>query len=120
MTLGYIFGLSLAFILLIALVIITIFVDKHHGKKDAIPFFVFGLILFVLIGAGILACVTETDAFSSKSISWAEYNISKLEQKIENSNKEYDIIRYQTKIQKWEKNKEYYFNQIKENSENLH
>ena len=83
-------------------------------------FFVFGLILFVLIGAGILACVTETDAFSSKSISWAEYNISKLEQKIENSNKEYDIIRYQTKIQKWEKNKEYYFNQIKENSENLH
>ena len=104
MTLGYIFGLSLAFILLIALVIITIFVDKHHGKEDAIPFFVFGLILFVLIGAGILACVTETDAFSSKSISWAEYN----------------IIRYQTKIQKWEKNKEYYFNQIKENSENLH
>ena len=120
MTLGYIFGLSLAFILLIALVTITIFVDKHHGEEEAIPFFVFGLILFVLIGAGILACVAETDAFSSKSISWAEYNISKLEQKIENSNKEYDIIRYQTKIQKWKKNKEYYFNQIKENNENLH
>ena len=103
MTLGYIFGFSLVFILLITLVIITIFVDKHHGKEDAIPFFVFGFILFILIGAGILACVTETDVFSSKSISWAEYNISKLEQKIENSNKEYDIIRYQTKIQKWEK-----------------
>ena len=44
------------------------------------------------------------------------FYITPLEQKIENSDKEYDIIRYQTKIQKWEKDKEFYFNQIKENN----
>ena len=73
-------------------------------------------IISLIIWLAIFIGVTGADAFSAKSISWAEHNISKLEQKIENSDKEYDIIRYQTKIQKWEKNKEYYFNQIKENS----
>ena len=120
MTLDNIFALSLIFILLITIVIITVFVSKRYGTEEALPFFFFGTILSILIWAGILAGVTETDTFSSKSIRWAEYNISKLEQKIENSDKEYDIIRYQTKIQKWEKDKEYYFNQIKENNENLH
>ena len=120
MTLGYIFGLSLFFILLIALVIITIFYSKCHGEEEVIPFFVFGAIFLIIICGATIGIVSETDSFSAKSISWAEYHISKLEQKIENSDKEYDIIRYQTKIQKWEKDKEYYFNQIKENNENLH
>lgn len=120
MTLGYIFGLSLVFTFFIALVIITIFIGKRYGTEEALPFFVFGTSLLTIICGATIAIVSETDVFSAKSISWAEYNISKLEQKIESSDKEYDIIIYQTKIQKWEKNKEYYFNQIKENNENLH
>lgn len=115
MTLGSIFGVSLLVILTIAIVVIAIIVSDQIGV-DIIPFFSFEFILSVFIWLGVFVGVTGTDAFSSKSISWAEHNISKLEQKIENSDKEYDIIRYQTKIQKWEKNKEYYFNQIKENN----
>ena len=120
MLLDSIFTLSLAIFLLITLVILTIFFSKRFGDEEALPFFFFGFILSLLIWSVTIFTVFETDAFSSKSIRWDEYNISKLEQKIENSDKEYDIIRYQTKIQKWEKDKEYYFNQIKENNENLH
>ena len=120
MLLDSIFTLSLAIFLFIALVIITIFYNKRFGDEEAFPFFFFGFILSLLIWSVTISTVFETDAFSSKSIRWDEYHISKLEQKIESSDKEYDIIRYQTKIQKWEKDKEYYFNQIKENNENLH
>ena len=120
MLLDSIFALSLAIFLFIALVILTIFFSKRFGEEEAVSFFFLGFILSLLIWSFTIFTVFGTDAFSSKSIRWAEYNISKLEQKIENSDKEYDIIRYQTKIQKWEKDKEYYFNQIKENNENLH
>lgn len=116
MTLDSIFALSLAIFLFIALVILTIFFSKRFGKEEAVPLFFLGFILSLLIWSVTIFAVFETDAFSSKSIRWDEHNISKLEQKIENSDKEYDIIRYQTKIQKWEKDKEYYFNQIKENN----
>lgn len=120
MTLDNIFALSLAIFLFITLVIITIFYSKRFGKEGAVPVFFIGLTLSLFIWSVTIFIVFETDAFSSKSIRWDEYNISKLEQKIENSDKEYDIIRYRTKIQKWEKDKEYYFNQIKENNENLY
>ena len=120
MTLDSIFALSLAIFLFIILVILTILYSKRAGEEEAVPFFFFGFILSLLIWSVAIFAVFETDAFSAKSIRWDEYHISKLEQKIENSDKEYDIIRYQTKIQKWEKDKEYYFNQIKENNENLH
>ena len=120
MVLDSIFAFSLAVFLFIALVILTIFYSKRFGEEEAVPFFFFGFILSLLIWSVTIFFVFGTDAFSSKSIRWDEYNISKLEQKIENSDKEYDIIRYRTKIQKWEKDKEYYFNQIKENNENLH
>ena len=120
MVLDSIFALSLAIFLFIALVILTIFFSKRFGEEEALPFFFFGFILSLLIWSVTIFVVFKTDAFSSKSISWDEHNISKLEQKIENSDKEYDIIRYRTKIQKWEKDKEYYFNQIKENNENLY
>ena len=100
--------------------ILTIFFSKRFGEEKAVPLFFLGFILSLLIWSFTIFIVFGTDAFSSKSIRWDEYHISKLEQKIENSDKEYDIIRYQTKIQKWEKDKEYYFNQIKENNENLH
>ena len=116
MTLDSIFTLSLAIFLFITLVIITIFYSKRFGEEGAVPIFFLGLTLSLLIWSATIFAVFETDAFSSKSISWDEHNISKLEQKIENSDKEYDIIRYQTKIQKWEKDKEFYFNQIKENN----
>ena len=116
MTLGNIFGLILTVVLFIVLVVITKFINERDGMEESVPFFILGLVIFVFIWLGIFVGVTGTDAFSSKSINWAEHNISKLEQKIENSDKEYDIIRYQTKIQKWEKNKEYYFDQIKENN----
>lgn len=116
MTLDSIFALSLAIFLFIALVILTIFFSKRFGEEEAVPIFFLGLTLSLLIWSVTIFTVFETDAFSSKSIRWDEHNISKLEQKIENSDKEYDIIRYQTKIQKWEKDKEYYFNQIKENN----
>ena len=120
MVLDSIFAFSLAVFLFIALVILTIFYSKRFGEEEAVPFFFFGFILSLLIWSVTIFFVFGTDAFSAKSIRWDEYNISKLEQKIENSDKEYDIIRYRTKIQKWEKDKEYYFNQIKENNENLH
>ena len=120
MLLDSIFALSLAIFLFIALVIITIFFSKRFGDEKAVPLFFLGFILSLLIWSFTIFTVFGTDIFSSKSIRWDEYHISKLEQKIENSDKEYDIIRYQTKIQKWEKDKEYYFNQIKENNENLH
>ena len=116
MTLDSIFTLSLAIFLFITSVIITIFYSKRFGEEGAVPIFFIGLTLSLLIWSATIFAVFETDAFSSKSISWDEHNISKLEQKIENSDKEYDIIRYQTKIQKWEKDKEFYFNQIKENN----
>lgn len=117
MTLDYIFGLSLAAIFIIAIVIINLIEYKMDYDVEAIiPRSILMAIISLIIWLAIFIGVTSTDAFSAKSISWAECNISKLEQKIENSDKEYDIIRYQTKIQKWEKNKEYYFNQIKENS----
>ena len=119
MTLDNIFTLSLAIFLFITLVILTMFFSKRFSEEEAVPFFFFGFILSILIWSVTIFAVFKTDAFSSKSIRWDEYNISKLEQKIENSDKEYDIIRYRTKIQKWEKDKEYYFNQIKENNENL-
>lgn len=117
MTLGYIFGLSLVAIFIIAIVIINLIEYKMDYDVEVIPRSIFMAIISLIIWLAIFIGVTSTDAFSAKSISWAECNISKLEQKIENSDKEYDIIRYQTKIQKWKKNKEYYFNQIKENSE---
>lgn len=118
MTLGYIFGLSLAAIFIIAIVIINVIKYKRdYDSEVIIPRSILMTIISLFIWLDIFIGVTSTDAFSAKSISWAEHNISKFEQKIENSDKEYDIIRYQTKIQKWEKNKEYYFNQIKENSE---
>ena len=117
MTLDNIFALSLAIFLFIAFVILTIFFNKRFGEEEAFQFFFLGLILSLLIWSFTIFTVFGTDAFSSKSIRWDEYHISKLEQKIENSDKEYDIIRYQTKIQKWEKDKEFYFNQIKENNE---
>ena len=118
MTLGYIFGLSLAAIFIIAIVIINLIKYKmDYDVEVIIPRSTLMAIISLIIWLAIFIGVTSTDAFSAKSISWAECNISKLEQKIENSDKEYDIIRYQTKIQKWKKNKEYYFNQIKENSE---
>ena len=118
MTLGYIFGLSLAAIFIIAIVIINLIKYKmDYDVEVIIPYSILMAIISLIIWLAIFIGVTSTDAFSAKSISWAECNISKLEQKIENSDKEYDIIRYQTKIQKWKKNKEYYFNQIKENSE---
>ena len=118
MTLGYIFGLSLATIFIIAIVIINLIKYKmDYDVEVIIPRSILMAIISLIIWLAIFIGVTSTDAFSAKSISWAECNISKLEQKIENSDKEYDIIRYQTKIQKWKKNKEYYFNQIKENSE---
>ena len=118
MTLGYIFGLSLAAIFIIAIVIINLIKYKmDYYVEVIIPRSILMAIISLIIWLAIFIGVTSTDAFSAKSISWAECNISKLEQKIENSDKEYDIIRYQTKIQKWKKNKEYYFNQIKENSE---
>lgn len=117
MTLGYIFGLSLAAIFIIAIVIINLIeYNMDYDVEVIIPRSILMAIISLIIWLAIFIGVTSTDAFSAKSISWAECNISKLEQKIENSDKEYDIIRYQTKIQKWEKNKEYYFNQIKENS----
>lgn len=117
MTLGWIFGLSLAAIFVIIIVIINVIDYKINYDSDVIiPRSTLMAIISLIIWLAIFIGVTGADAFSSKSISWAEHNISKLEQKIENSDKEYDIIRYQTKIQKWEKNKEYYFNQIKENS----
>lgn len=118
MTLGYIFGLSLAAIFIIAIVIINLIKYKmDYDVEVIIPRSILMAIISLITWLAIFIGVTSTDAFSAKSISWAECNISKLEQKIENSDKEYDIIRYQTKIQKWKKNKEYYFNQIKENSE---
>ena len=117
MTLGYIFGLSLVAIFIIAIVIINLIEYKmDYDVEVIIPRSILMTIISLIIWLAIFIGVTSTDAFSAKSISWAECNISKLEQKIENSDKEYDIIRYQTKIQKWKKNKEYYFNQIKENS----
>lgn len=117
MTLGYIFGLSLAAIFIIAIVIINLIEYKmDYDVEVIIPRSILMAIISLIIWLAIFIGVTSTDAFSAKSISWAEHNISKLEQKIENSDKEYDIIRYQTKIQKWKKNKEYYFSQIKENS----
>ena len=116
MTLGNIFGLILTVVLFIVLVVITKFINERDGMEESVPFFILGFVIFVFIWLGIFVGITGTDVFSSKSINWAEHNISKLEQKIENSDKEYDIIRYQTKIQKWEKNKEYYFDQIKENN----
>ena len=118
MTLGYIFGLSLAAIFVIIIVIVNLIEYKtDHDREVIIPRSILMVIISSFIWLDIFIGVTITDAFSAKSISWAEHNISKLEQKIENSDKEYDIIRYQTKIQKWKKNKEYYFSQIKENSE---
>ena len=117
MTLGYIFGLSLAAIFVTIIVIINVIEYKRdHDSEVIIPHSFLMVIMSLIIWLAIFIGVTGTDAFSAKSISWAEHNISKLEQKIENADKEYDTIRYQTKIQKWEKNKEYYFNQIKENS----
>ena len=116
MLLDSIFALSLAIFLFIALVIITIFFSKRFSEEKAVPLFFLGFILSLLIWSFTIFTVFRTDVFASKSIRWDEYHISKLEQKIENSDKEYDIIRYQTKIQKWEKDKEYYFNQIKENN----
>ena len=117
MTLGWIFGLSLAAIFVIIIVIINVIEYKiDYDSEVIIPRSILMAIISLIIWLAIFSSVTGADAFSAKSISWAEHNISKLEQKIENSDKEYDIIRYQTKIQKWEKNKEYYFNQIKENS----
>ena len=117
MTLGWIFGLSLAAIFVIIIVIINVIEYKiDYDSEVIIPRSILMAIISLIIWLAIFISVTGADAFSAKSISWAEHNISKLEQKIENSDKEYDIIRYQTKIQKWEKNKEYYFNQIKENS----
>ena len=117
MTLGWIFGLSLATIFVIIIVIINVIEYMiDYDSEVIIPRSILIAIISLIIWLVIFIGVTSTDAFSAKSISWAEHNISKLEQKIENSDKEYDIIRYQTKIQKWEKNKEYYFNQIKENS----
>lgn len=110
MTLGYIFGLSLVAIFIIAIVIINLIEYKMDYDVEVIPHSIFMAIISLIIWLAIFIGVTSTDAFSAKSISWAECNISKLEQKIENSDKEYDIIRYQTKIQKWKKNKEYYFN----------
>lgn len=118
MTLGYIFGLSLVAIFIIAIVIINLIEYKmDYDVEVIIPRSILMVIISLIIWLAIFIGVTSTDAFSAKSISWAEHNISKLEQKIENSDKEYDIIRHQTKIQKWKKNKEYYFSQIKENSE---
>ena len=118
MTLGYIFGLSLAAIFIIAIVIINLIKYKmDYDVEVIIPRSTLMVIISLIIWLANFIGVTSTDALSAKSISWAECNISELEQKIENSDKEYDIIRYQTKIQKWKKNKEYYFNQIKENSE---
>lgn len=117
MTLGYIFGLSLAAIFVTIIVIINVIEYKRdHDSEVIIPHSFLMVIMSLIIWLAIFIGVTGTDAFSAKSISWVEHNISKLEQKIENADKEYDTIRYQTKIQKWEKNKEYYFNQIKENS----
>lgn len=117
MTLGYIFGLSLAAIFIIIIVITNIFLyQKDYDSEVIIPRSILMAIMSLIIWLAIFVGVTGADAFSAKSISWAERNISKLEQKIESSDKEYDIIRYQTKIQKWEKNKEYYFNQIKKNN----
>lgn len=117
MTLGYIFGLSLAAIFVTIIVIINVIEYKRdHDSEVIIPHSFLMAIMSLIIWLAIFIGVTGTDVFSAKSISWAEHNISKLEQKIENADKEYDTIRYQTKIQKWEKNKEYYFNQIKENS----
>lgn len=117
MTLGYIFGLSLAAIFVVIIVIVNLIEYKtDYDVEVIIPRSILTAIISLIIWLAIFISVTGADAFSAKSISWAEHNISKLEQKIENSDKEYDIIRYQTKIQKWEKNKEYYFNQIKENS----
>lgn len=117
MTLGWIFGLSLAAIFVIIIVIINVIEYKiDYDSEVIIPRSILMAIISLIIWPAIFINVTGADAFSAKSISWAEHNISKLEQKIENSDKEYDIIRYQTKIQKWEKNKEYYFNQIKEHS----
>ena len=117
MTLGYIFGISLAAIFVIIIVITNIiFYKKDYDSEVIIPHSILMAIISLFIWLVIFIGVTGTDAFSAKSISWAEHNISKLEQKIKNSDKEYDIIRYQTKIQKWKKNKEYYFSQIKENS----
>ena len=117
MTLGYIFGLSLAAIFIIIIVIVNLIEYKiDYDSEIIVPRSILMAIISLIIWLAIFIGVTDADAFSAKSISWAERNISKLEQKIESSDKEYDIIRYQTKIQKWEKNKEYYFNQIKENS----
>ena len=117
MTLGYIFGLSLTAIFVIIIVIVNLIEYKMDYDYEAIiPRSILMVIISLIIWLAIFIGVTGTDAFSAKSISWAEHNISKLEQKIKNSDKEYDIIRYQTKIQKWKKNKEYYFSQIKENS----
>lgn len=118
MTLGYIFGLSLAAIFVVIIVIVNLIEYKiDYDCEVIIPRSILMVIISLIIWLAIFIGVTSTDAFSAKSISWAEHNISKLEQKIENSDKEYDIIRHQTKIQKWKKNKEYYFSQIKENSE---
>ena len=120
MTLGYIFGLSLVAIFVIIIVIVNLIEYKtDHDREVIIPRSILMVIISLFIWLDIFIGVTTTDAFSAKSISWAERNISKLEQKIENSDKEYDIIRYQTKIQKWKKNKEHYFSQIKENSKAL-
>jgi hypothetical protein len=116
MTIDSIFGLCLAIALFVILVVLTKLLDKEGGSDVSIPFSVFGFIAGLCIWGAVFVGVAQTDVFSAKSISWAEHNISKLEQKIENSDKEYDIIRYQTKIQKWEKNKEYYFDQIKANN----
>ena len=110
MTLGYIFGLSLVAIFVIIIVIVNLIEYKtDHDREVIIPRSILMVIISLFIWLDIFIGVTTTDAFSAKSISWAERNISKLEQKIENSDKEYDIIRYQTKIQKWKKNKEHYF-----------
>ena len=101
MTLGYIFGLSLAAIFIIAIVIINLIEYKmDYDVEVIIPRSILMAIISLIIWLAIFIGVTSTDAFSAKSISWAERNILKLEQKIENSDKEYDIIRYQTKIQK--------------------
>lgn len=117
MTLGYIFGLSLAAIFVIIIVIVNLIEYKmDYDYEIIVQRSILMAIISLIIWLAIFIGVTDADAFSAKSISWAERNISKLEQKIESSDKEYDIIRYQTKIQKWEKNKEYYFNQIKKNN----
>lgn len=112
MKLDSIFAFSLAIFLFITLVILTMFFGKRFGEDEAVLFFFLGFVLSLHIWCVTIFNVFKTDAFSAKSISWDEHNISRLEQKIENSNKEYDIIRYQKKIQKWEKDKEFYFNQI--------